>query len=89
MGLLAGEDVTLLQGDIDNLKNDFESFKITHCSDHYEEAGKLYPRLNIIEEQLRLLQSFMDNLDDRITNVENFLGAFYNYNESEKTNNFS
>ena len=89
MGLLAGEDVTLLQGDIDNLKNDFERFKITHCSDHYEEANRLYPRLNIIEDRLRFLQSFMDSLDDRITNVEKFLGTLYNYNENEKTNNFS
>jgi hypothetical protein len=89
MGLLAGENTTLLQGDIDNLKNDFESFKITHCSDHYEEANRLYPRLNMIEDRLRFLQSFMDDLNDRITNVENFLGAFYNCNENEKTNNFS
>lgn len=48
MGLLSGENITLLQGDIDNLKNEFESFKTTHCSDHYEEDGKLYPRLNVI-----------------------------------------
>lgn len=89
MGLLSGENITLLQGDIDNLKNEFESFRTTHCSDHYEEASKLYPRLNIIEERLRFLQSFMDDLDDRITNVEKFLGALYNYNEREKTNNFS
>jgi hypothetical protein len=89
MGLLAGENTTLLQGDIDNLKNDFESFKKTHCNDHYEEADRLYPRLNMIEDRLRFLQGFIDSLDDRITNVENFLGAFYNCNENEKTNNFS
>lgn len=89
MGLLVGEDVTLLQGDIDNLKNDFESFKITHCSDHYEEAGRLYPRLNIIEERINFLQGFMDNLNNRITDIEKILGAFYYYNENEKTNNFS
>lgn len=89
MGLLAGEDVTLLQGNIDDLKNDFESFKTTHCCDHYEEDGKLYPRLNIIEERINFLQGFMDNLDHRITNVEKLLGTIFNYNEREKTNNFS
>ena len=89
MGLLSGEDVTLLQGDIDNLKNEFESFKATHCSNHYEEEGKLYPRLNVMEDHIRYLQSFMDTLNDRVTNIEKFLGALYNYNEREKTNNFS
>ena len=89
MGLLSGENITLLQGDIDNLKNEFESFKTIHCSDHYEEAGKLYPRFNIIEERLRFLQSFMDDLGDRITNVEKLLGTLYRYNEREKTNNRS
>lgn len=89
MGLLAGEELTIIRGDIDNIKNEFESFKTTHCSDHYEEAGKLYPRLNMIEDRLRFLQSFMDSLDDRITNVEKLLGALYNYDEREKTNNFS
>lgn len=89
MGLLSGENTTLLQGDIDNLKNEFESFKTIHCSNHYEEANKLYPRLNIIEERLVFLQGFMDNLDDRITNVEKLLGTLYRYNEREKTNNRS
>ena len=89
MGLLSGEELTIIKGDIDNLKNEFESFKTIHCNDHYEEAGKLYPRLNMIEDRLRFLQSFMDNLDDRITNVEKTLGTLYNYNEREKTNNFS
>ena len=89
MGLLAGEDATLLQGDIDNLKNEFESFKTAHCNNHYEEDGKLYPRLNVMEGHITYLQSFMDDLNDRITNLEKFLGALYNYNEREKTNNFS
>ena len=89
MGLLSGEELTIIRGDIDNIKNEFESFRTIHCNDHYEEASKLYPRLNIIEERLRFLQSFMDDLDDRITNVEKLLGALYNYNEGEKTNNFS
>lgn len=95
MGLLAGEDKTLLQGDINNLKNEFESFRATHCSDHYEEADKLYPRLNVMEERLRFLQSFMDSLDDRITSLETNIGMlykiykYYNFNENEKTNDFS
>ena len=89
MGLLAGEVVTLLQGDIDNLKNEFESFRAAHCNDHYEEAGKLYPRLNVMEGHIAYLQSFMDDLHDRISNVEKLLGKLYNCNEREKTNNFS
>ena len=74
MGILSGEDVTLLQGDIDNLRNDFESFRTTHCGDHYEEASRLYPRLNIMEERINFLQDFMDNIDNRITTLEKFLG---------------
>ena len=89
MGLLSGEELTIIRGDIDNIKNEFESFKIAHCSDHYEEASRLYPRINVMEERLRFLQDFMDSLDNRITNVEKLLGALYNYNEGEKTNNFS
>ena len=89
MGLLAGEELTIIKGDIDNLKNEFESFKTTHCSDHYEEDGKLYPRLNVIEGQLVYLQNFTNNINDRIKNLEKTLGTLYNYNEREKTNNFS
>ena len=89
MGLLSGEELTIIKGDIDNLKNEFESFKTTHCSDHYEEDGKLYPRLNVMEGHIACLQGFMDNLNDRISTVEKLLGKLYNYNEREKTNNFS
>jgi hypothetical protein len=88
MGLLAGENATLLQGDIDNLKNDFERFKITHCSDHYEEANRLYPRINIIEERINFLQGFMDDLNDRILILEKFY-TFYNIHNEKETNNFS
>ena len=81
MGLLSGEELTIIKGDIDRLKElTIEMIKINDV-----DRDTTATSLNMINCRLDYLESYVTSIDKNIKRIEKLLGA--TYNETKKKHN--
>ena len=73
MGLLAGEDLTIIKGDIETLKNiSFELLGRLKVNDDCTSTS-----LNLINDRLDYIESYVTSIDNKLKKIEKLLGATY------------
>jgi hypothetical protein len=91
VSILAGENTSLLQGDIEMLRNELKNFMLiaeVENEDRINEIHEIITRLNDIDTKFKYLEDCVQSLersfDNRLKSIENLLrGRTY---EREKTN---
>lgn len=81
MGLLSGEELTIIKGDIDQLKTLTED----HIKIAFRNRDNFASSINIINTRLDYLESYVTSIDKNIKRIEKLLGA--TYNETKKKHN--
>ena len=81
MGLLAGEELTIIKGDIDQLKELTED----HIKMAFRNRDDFASSINLINTRLDYLESYVTSIDKNIKRIEKLLGA--TYNETKKKHN--
>lgn len=81
MGLLSGEELTIIKGDIDQLRDlTMEMVRINDV-----DRDTTVTSLNMINCRLDYLESYVESIDKNIKRIEKLLGA--TYNETKKKYN--
>lgn len=70
MGLLQGQDLTILRYDLETAINDIRDILNNHQADHYQQTSELYTRINMIEARMDYLESYFDMINERLKTVE-------------------
>ena len=81
MGLLAGEELTIIKGDIDQLRE----LTIEMVRRNDIDRDTTATALNMINTRLDYLESYVTSIDKNIKRIEKLLGA--TYNETKKKHN--
>lgn len=81
MGLLAGEELTIIKGDIDQLRE----LTIEMVRRNDVDRDTTATSLNMINCRLDYLESYVTSIDKSIKRIEKLLGA--TYNETKKKHN--
>jgi hypothetical protein len=81
MGLLSGEELTLIKGDIDSLRE----LTIEMVRRNDVDRDTTATALNMINNRLDYLESYINSIDKNIKRIEKLLGA--TYNETKKKHN--
>lgn len=81
MGLLAGEELTIIKGDIDSLRE----LTIEMVRRNDIDRDTTATSLNMISTRLDYLESYVTSIDKNIKRIEKLLGA--TYNETKKKHN--
>lgn len=66
MGLLEGQDLTLIKGDVDTLKDDLRNHILATVAEH----DGIHTDINMIREYMRYLESYLESVDKRLKNIE-------------------
>lgn len=85
MGLLEGQDISLLRGDVEELKEEFTKQTMAVANEH----DTIYTNINMMREQMRYIESFIESVNRRLLTAENTLkqGLEHIQNEKEGNNN--
>lgn len=81
MGLLSGEELTIIKGDIDQLKE----LTIEMVRRNDVDRDTTATALNMINTRLDYIESYVTSVDKNIKRIEKLLGA--TYNEAKKKHN--
>ena len=81
MGLLAGEELTIIKGDIDSLRE----LTIEMVRRNDIDRDTTATSLNTINIRLDYLESYVTSIDKNIKRIEKLLGA--THNETKKKHN--
>ena len=81
MGLLSGEELTIIKGDIDQLRD--LTMEMVRRND--VDRDTTATSLNMINCRLDYLESYVESIDKNIKRIEKILGA--TYNETKKKYN--
>ena len=74
MGLLSGEELTIIKGDLDQLKE----LTIEMVRRNDVDRDVTGTALNMINVRLEYLESYINSIDKNIKRIEKLLGAAYN-----------
>ena len=87
MSILSGETYSLLQGDIEMLRNDLKNFMMTaevENEDRINEINDIITRFNVMSVRIDFIENYLASIDRRLKDIENKTrGRYY---EREKTN---
>lgn len=81
MGLLSGEELTIIKGDIDQLRE----LTIEMIRKNDLDRDTTATSLNMINCRLDYLESYINSIDKNTKRIEKLLGA--TYNETKKKHN--
>ena len=81
MGLLSGEELTIIKGDIDQLRD--LTMEMVRRND--VDRDTTATALNMINTKLDYIESYVTSIDKNIKRIEKLLGA--TYNETKKKHN--
>lgn len=81
MGLLSGEELTIIKGDIDQLRN----LTIEMVRRNDIDRDTTATALNMINTRLDYIESYVASVDKNLKRIEKLLGA--TYNETKKKHN--
>jgi hypothetical protein len=81
MGLLSGEELTIIKGDLDQLKELVTGIVGRNVIDYNTAATSL----NMIHTRLDYIEAYIASVDKSLKRIEKLLGA--TYNETKKKHN--
>ena len=80
MSILSGEAYSLLQGDIEMLRNDLKNFMMTaevENEDRINEINDIITRFNTMSVRIDFIESYLASIDRRLKDIENKTRARY------------
>ena len=90
MSILSGENMMLLQGDIEMLRNDLKQFMVTtetEINDRTQEIINIEKDVMRIMDRINYIDGYISSLSRRIEQIENVLRG--RYHETKQTNNYN
>jgi hypothetical protein len=83
MGLLEGQDILLLRGDVEELKEEVTKQIMAVANEH----DTIYTNINMMREQMRYIESFIESVNRRLLTAENTLKQELGHIQNEKEGN--